>query len=124
MRRKRYIEKTTLISNIPILRTGRYTYGQEKNVVFDLVGSCDGIFPPFNGVFLLILDATGVTSGNLIDINNIYGEARRLYRGNNPVILGADNVYIDPYYAKTPYIGSGCYLCYFDTDNRRLYLVE
>lgn len=124
MRRKRYIEKTTLISNIPILRTGRFTYGLEKNVVFDLVGSCDGIFPPFDGVFLLILDTTGVDSGNYIDIGNIYGEARRLYRWDDPVVLGDPTTSVNETDALTNRIASGCYLCYFDTDNRRLYLVQ
>ena len=110
--------KTTVrrkTENIPILRTAGYTYGTGV-AVYEYENAIEGIFAPFEGVFLLVVKQTipalvgDTVNSRKIQLPNIYGKEQTLYRGDTPVTVGNLTV--------------GCYLCHFDTDTRKLYIVE
>lgn len=117
MKKKTIISKTNE-SNIPVLLvdSGSYTLG-EGFITLPFKEGTAGIFKPFSGIFLLKFDTlpNPPSGGRLnVKIDNIYGEAKYLYKSNGssyePLGVGELNV--------------GVYLCYFDTDDRRLYLVQ
>lgn len=120
-RKSAKVVRSTPTSNIPILVTQDYMDGSNNDVIYLFKNNTTGrsttygIFAPFEGVFLLRVHQTIPSSGQLdrqitIKVDNIYGEARTLYRGDTVVTVGNLN--------------AGCYLCHFDTDERRLYLVQ
>ena len=114
MRKSAKVVRSTPTSNIPKLVTQTYVFGDNNDVTYYFGLKTYGIFAPFEGVFLLRVHQTipqGQSERTLtIKIDNIYGEARTLYRGDTVVTVGNLN--------------AGCYLCHFDTDERRLYLVQ
>ena len=110
---KRTIVKKTATSNIPVLKTKWYTIS--NNVVTYTFGdTVAGIFAPFEGVFLLKIHEipNNVVGRVSIKIDNIYGEARTLY---------IDNTGTEASFSE---VVAGVHLCYFDTNERRLYLVQ
>lgn len=114
-RKSAKVVRSTPTSNIPILVTQTYVFGDNNDVTYTFGSKTYGIFAPFEGIFLLHIHADVPSSGQSersieIKIDNIYGKAEALYRGDTVVTVGNLN--------------AGCYLCHFDTDERRLYLVQ
>lgn len=113
MDKKRVIIKKTPKSNIPVLVSTTYD-SDNSYVIFEFADRCTGIFDPFEGVFLLKINhvpSTQQERAKTAKVDNIYGEAQILYRDlATPVSINE--------------ISTGCYLCHFDTDERRLYLVQ
>lgn len=112
MKKKTIIAQTSK-SNIPILICDDHTQIANGVITFQLKDTTMGIFAPFNGVFLLKFDCAIPTAESrvTIKIENIYGEEQTLYVDKTNTATFAD-------------ISTGVYLCYFDTDERRLYLVQ
>lgn len=109
------IVRTTPKSNVPVLVTQGWYDGVDNDVIYTFRNKTYGIFAPFEGVFLLHINETIPTQSHLerqrtIKISNIYGNAVALYRGDTVVSVGN--------------LDAGCYLCHFDTEERKLYLVQ
>ena len=110
MKQKTIIKRSTE-SNIPVLKTDTYTFGT-GNVTFGFSDKTTGIYAPFEGVFLVKFHVVPSSESRTdVKIDNIYGEARTLYIDKTTAV-GLGN------------ISTSAYLCYFDTDERRLYLVQ
>lgn len=118
MTRKRTIVKKTSESNVPVLKSSSYCI-DNGSIVFTYEDKCAGIFDPFEGIFLVKVTAIPSVGSRMdVMIDNIYGEARKLYHGGfengSPAIVP---VAVDEWTI-------GMHLCYFDTNERRLYMIQ
>lgn len=97
------------MENIVTLVTQTATHSSEK-VLLGFGSTWYGIRSPFKGAFILNVTQDITAYGtDIVKVDNIYGEARTLYLGDNAVTAAALPV--------------GLYLLSFDTYSRKLYLV-
>lgn len=113
MTRRRVIIKKTSESNIPVLIST--SYESDSSYVTLVFGDrCTGIFDPFEGAFLLKINSVPFQQSDrakTVKVDNIYGEAQILYRDAATAVIISE-------------VSTSCYLCHFDTNERKLYLVQ
>lgn len=114
MMKKKTIIASTKTSNIPVLKSKDYT-SPAASTTFVYEDKMMGVFAPFEGLFMVKFSSVPTSQGRCaVKLDNIYGHAESVYKGNGNTLAEVD----------VSEISVGIYLFYFDTDERRLYLVQ